>query len=626
MKTTLPILFRLAQGFIPPVRTAAVLVLGLTLFTSGSQAQDYAWARKLTNHFGRTRVATSPDGNYFAVMGEFNETILVNSYMMTSRGSTDVFVIVFRTSNNAPVFGKRIGGTGTDKAGDLVFDPTSQYLYVTGSFSGTADLDNFRPGFLNHTVSSAGGSDIFLARYYIGTGSLSWSLRAGSTLSDESLAITVDPSGSVLLTGYVNGNATFSSDRNASPRTVNLQVDGGYRDTFVAKYTSDGIVQWAKQPGIGRGDDFGAGIAVDGSGNIFVAGAFSHNFTFYSTPFSYFTMLSTSTPTGLGNTNMFIVKLNSSGNFLWANRAGGTSLDSGSDLVVDGHGNAYVTGSYYSSSGITFFRNLNHTSTPVITLGYSGSGDSFLVKYTPGGGVAWARMLQGTGNDYASAITRDTDNNVYVAGHFTGHITFSSAGTSAPTVLVAENAADRDAFIVKYNPAGSVLWARKSTGTASTRNQDIAAGPRGAVFFTGYAAGAVGHDTYFGSHAIFGTGCYVARFNQLWLTMAPPTISFGREAAVAEVEAGEADIRITARPNPFSYRTIIEFQATSSGPASLQLFDSKGGLIDKIFEGDVESGKQYTFEVNGSHLSAGMYISRLTTPTKTFNHKLIVTK
>ncbi|MEN6446018.1 MAG: SBBP repeat-containing protein [Candidatus Cloacimonas sp.] len=96
---------------------------------------------------------------------------------------------------------------------------------------------------------------------------------------------------------------------------------------------------WAKKAG-GKSDDYGNSIAVDANGNSYVTG------TFYGSSATF----GSTTLTGSGYDDIFVAKMDSNGNWLWARQAGGTLSDLGNSIAVDANGNSYVTGTFDGSS------------------------------------------------------------------------------------------------------------------------------------------------------------------------------------------------------------------------------------------------------------------------------------
>ena len=223
-----------------------------------------------------------------------------------------------------------------------------------------------------------------------------WARNAGGSSSDYCNSIAVDVNGNSYVTGSFQGSATFGS---TTLTTV------GYDDIFVAKLDSNGNWLWARNAG-GSSPDFGYGIAVDASGNSYVTGYFGGTTaTFGST-----------TLTTNGGYDIFVAKLDSNGNWLWARNAGGGNPDFGYGIAVDASGNTYVTG-YIQSTTANFGSN---------TLTNSGSNDIFVAKLDSNGNWVWAKNAGGTKNDYGQGIAIDANGNSYITGYFDTSATFGS--------------------------------------------------------------------------------------------------------------------------------------------------------------------------------------------------------
>ena len=231
-------------------------------------------------------------------------------------------------------------------------------------------------------------------------------------------------------------------------------------------------VPWVATGG-GSGADVGNAIAVDAAGNSYVAGYFNGTATF-----------GTNTLTSAGNTDIFITKQDSSGQLLWARRAGGPGYDAAKGIAVDALGNCYVTGAY---EGVADFGGGSLTNTSP-----SSYADAFLVKYDAAGTLVWARSAGVTqATDEGTAVAVDSTGNVLVTGR--------SVLTSFAGVAVVNSGR---IFVAKYTSAGAPVWARKA-GSYSGGNQDtgtgIAADSAGNVFVTG---------VFYSPVATFGAGTF----------------------------------------------------------------------------------------------------------------------
>lgn len=246
------------------------------------------------------------------------------------------------------------------------------------------------------------------------SGDFGFAFALGDARTDDGRAITHDAAGNF----YVTGGFTGTVDFDPGPTNVSLtSTSPTLTDIFVAKYTSTGALVWARAIG-GDGIDEGRGIAVDGSGNVYTTGLFNSSSGGAPVDFDP-SPTATSYLTNAGGTDAFVLKLDSTGNFVWARDLGGSFADSGSGIAVDNSGNAYVTGN---------FADTTNGPSSVATLTSAGGSDAFILELTASGSLAWARTLGGSGQDAGNAIAVDTSGSAYVAGNFFNSATFNGSG------------------------------------------------------------------------------------------------------------------------------------------------------------------------------------------------------
>ena len=272
-----------------------------------------------------------------------------------------------------------------------------------------------------------------------------------------------------------SGNAYIAGHflGNATFGSTKLTSSGDY-DIFVAKLTSSGYWEWAVKAG-GSGHDIGNGIAVDSKGNAYVTGYFSENATFGST-----SLVSSG---ALDDDDIFVAKLSSSGSWQWTVKAGGSHSDIGNGIAVDSSGNAYVTGYFYGTA--------NFGSTSLVSSGYY---DIFIAKLSSSGSWQWAVKAGGSDSGWGNGIAVDSSGNAYITGHFLGNATFGS------TSLVSSGYAD--IFIAKLSSSGSWQWAVKAGGSNSGWGIGIAVDSSGSAYVTGYFYGTAN----FGSTSLESSG------------------------------------------------------------------------------------------------------------------------
>jgi hypothetical protein len=332
--------------------------------------------------------------------GEANQTVL------TADGNFDIFVAKYNSSG-ALQWAKRAGGADFDEAYGIAVDGSGN-SYVTGYFEGSA---TFGAGEANQAVLTvAGSNDAFVAKYNA-SGALQWAKRAGGTGFVDGIGIRADSSGNSYVAGTFSGSATFGAGE--ANQTILTAAGSGF-DIFVAKFNSSGAVQWAKRAG-GTGSDEGYAIGVDGSGNSYVSGYFEGSATFGAGEANQTTL----TAAGSGF-DIFVAKYNSSGAVQWAKRAGGTDLELGYGIAVDGSGNSYVTG-YFDGSATFGAGEANQT-----TLTSAGGLDIFVAKFF---GNKVAGDFDGDGKSDIAAYQTSTGNWFFLRSTmgFGQHLNFGGA-------------------------------------------------------------------------------------------------------------------------------------------------------------------------------------------------------
>ncbi len=351
----------------------------------------------------------------------------------------------------------------------LAIDPNDN-CYMTGFFD---DTNNF--GGVTLTNQSAGGSDIFVAKYN-STGALQWVQRAGGSAGNFNYGrgIGTDTNGNVYVTGGYQSPATFGS--------VNLPATSG-EEFFLAKYNSAGAVEWVQTSTGGNDDNNGIGLTVDSSGNSYALAVLDHSGT--SLTFGSVTV----TANNGGTTFLILVKYDSTGNAQWAQLFDTTQETFGSKVAVDAAGNVYVRGLFESDVTI---------GTSNLTVSAGSTQNMFIAKFNNSGTLIWVKQPQG-GNAGEGGVAVDLAGNVFVSGYFDTNLVFSGGITL--TNMAKSNALFGDAFLAKYNSAGTIQWARPAGGTNGGFYWDLALDAQTNV----YAAGFLGSDAAVAKYSPAGT-------------------------------------------------------------------------------------------------------------------------
>ncbi|HOZ01662.1 MAG TPA: T9SS type A sorting domain-containing protein [Candidatus Syntrophosphaera sp.] len=330
------------------------------------------------------------------------------------------------------------GGGADDDSGYAVATDSSGNIYATGKFQGTAM-------FGATTLTSAGGDEIFVAKLDA-AGNWLWARRAGGLGHDYSYGLCVDGSGNAYISGYFRDTATFGA--------LSLTASA-FNDVFVAKLDPDGNWLWAVRAG-SMADDYGAGICIGGDGNLRLTGSFNGYASFGATSFG---------PSG--GKDVFVACLDSSGNWLWAKRAGGLNNDYGFALTCDPQGNTCVTGSF---SGIAEFGATSLTG--------QGPYEIYVAKLDPDGNWLWAKRAGGEGSEEGLGVSTDSSGNIYLIGYFEGWTAFGTF----PLVSYGSF----DGFIAKLDAAGNWLWAKRAGGPADDIGYCLTTNANGISHITGY--------------------------------------------------------------------------------------------------------------------------------------------
>ena len=288
------------------------------------------------------------------------------------------------------------------------------------------------------------------------TTSWQWARGAGYTGSDQALATAIDASGNVYTIGwYTSANITFGSITLSNPGVATS-------DVFVTKHDAAGNAVWAKTFG-GTDGEIGNSIAVDASGNVYITGWFTSTTVAMGT--------STLTNSSAGSSDIFLAKLSSAGNVLWAKNIGGTSADRCNGITLDASGNIYATGCFMSAT-VNFGAN-------TLTNNGTGTNDFFISKFDANGTNLWAKSAGGNNSDIGNGITVDSLGNAYATGMFTSaSINF---GTSA---ISNSGTGTQELFLVKYDGTGNAVWTVKGNGSTEDYGNAVEVS-KNAVYVTG---------------------------------------------------------------------------------------------------------------------------------------------
>lgn len=343
-------------------------------------------------------------------------------------GATGIFVLKLDATGNL-VWVKGMGGTTGTKAYDVELDIAGN-VYLVGNFSNTVDFD---PGVGTHTVSAAGSPYVFILKLDP-SGDFVWLDTFGNgSGSPYASSISVEPSGNIVIGGRFSGTIDF--DPSASTAYTLSALSG--QSIFILKLNSSGSLVWAN----GLGDDTGYNgggcrVNIDNIGDIYVTGDFTGTVDFISGVGNY-----TMNPNG--GSDMFLLKINSAGNFKWVKNVGGVYNDVCYSSCIDGSGGIYIVGSF---KGTVDFD--PGPSTLTLTSVASLTANLFTTKFDTSGNFKWVKSLNGNNFNYLGVdIKVASSGDVYTTGTFTGTLDFDPE-TSFSNIT---SNGDVDGFLQKMN-------------------------------------------------------------------------------------------------------------------------------------------------------------------------------
>jgi hypothetical protein len=463
--------------------------------------------------------ATNDSQGNLYVAGTTGSGSLTNP-SLPPRSSNDVFVAKF-ASVGTLVSLVYLGGSGLDSGQGIALDPLGN-IYVTGMTTST-DFPVTNGAF---STQAPGGGDAFVAKFSPSF-DLQYSTYLGGPGADSGSAIAVDSSGAV----YVAGQ-TASTDFPVIQGGFETSFQGGLSDCFVSKLNQAGSALVHSTYLGGSALDLCAGIAVDASGNAYVAG------TTYSSNFPVVESLQNSL---LGTATAFVAKINAAGtSLIYSTYLGGSNIDNANAIALDSSDAAYVTGDTAS---------FDFPVTPgVVQTGLNGLYNAFVSKLSAAGNtLVYSTLLGGSGSDRGTSIAIDSAGRAIIGGYTTS--------SNFPTVdaIQASFQGAVDAFSTVLDPAGAnLVFSSYFGGSGVDMGYAVALGPDSQL----YLAGTTSSSNFPIAMAI------------------QPALSVAPDAFVLEVTyiGGEpAAVSATPGSGTGSSPTFALEYSDSSGVASLQL-------------------------------------------------------
>ncbi|MBK8557425.1 MAG: T9SS type A sorting domain-containing protein [Lewinellaceae bacterium] len=369
--------------------------------TFGGTADDYAYCIKaVTGGYILAGYTNSNDGD---VSGNY--------------GSCDYWIVKTNTDGDI-LWKKTLGGTGCEAAKSIAETTDGGYVVVGWSTSADGDVGN-----------NYGGADLWAVKLN-SAGVIQWERSIGGAGQDYAESVVATADGGYILAGYVQDLST-----------------GGFTDGLVTKFTPNGNVEWFKILG-GSSSDKLSSIQTTDDGGYIVAGRSASNDGDVSG--------------NHGNFDVWVVKLNSTGNVQWQKSFGGSQDDSASDIQTTIEGGYIVAGYTESNNGDVTYN--------------QGNADYWIIKISASGSLQWQRTMGGSSFDSAASI-KQTDDDL---GFVISGITLSNNGN------VTGHHGNYDNWLVKIDVQGTFMWQKCLGGSGDDAGLSIESFALGRMVVAGY--------------------------------------------------------------------------------------------------------------------------------------------
>jgi len=376
--------------------------------TLSAQAPDIEWAKSYGGSgqdWGRS-IQQTADGGY--IVTGFTHSSESGDVSGQNNGDSDIWVVKTDASGTIE-WEENYGGSDADVPFKIKQTIDGGYIVAGNTFSNDGDVGG-----------NYGGRDAWVVKLN-STGDIQWEQNYGGSGGDAFYDIQQTTDGGFILVGTTN-----STDGDVTSN------NGGI-DFWVVKLHSNGNIDWQKTLG-GSNNDFGSSIQQTTDGGYILAG--------YS--------LSSDGDVGgnYGGRDVWVVKLNSTGDIQWEKNYGGSGLDDASSIQQTIDGGYILAGFSTSSDGDVG--------------GNNGGQDVWVVKLNNTGDIQWEKNFGGSDTDRAESVKQTTDGGYVIAGY--------SNSTDGD---VTGNMGDSDFWVIKLNSSGDLIWEKSMGGTSTDLGRSI---------------------------------------------------------------------------------------------------------------------------------------------------------
>lgn len=512
-----------------------------------AQTPDWAWAVSASGP-STDRVnamCTDSNGNVY-ITGTYTYSCQFGDIALTSNISAPTIFVAKTDSEGNWLWAFTPSSVTSISQSYAIAIDSEENIYIAGYFSGIMVLGEF-------TLYDTASSDIFVLKLD-SLGEVMWAVRGGSYEFEAAYAIAVDETGNILISGDFNDATQIGDTYLQSPNTLNI---------FVAKLNAAGNWLWARQATSSIGIQC-ATISSSPAGDAYISGRFSGSGSFGSFITSNYNGYRT-----------FVAKLDTNGNWQYiSDIISQNSINAGTSLKADQYGNCYVCGTF--NMGIIIGPN---------ALNSAGSSDIYVAKLDPYGQWLWGTRAGGTNVDGAYGLAIQDQNEVVLAGNFSGIASFGSIDLSTNGTT--------GVFTARVSAEGTWLWAKQAVATSNVNCNTIALSPSSEILIAGSYSGSM----------LFGN--IELPLASMWDIF----IAKLQAASPNQDEVISSGDGLIVSPNPFSERTTITLPDTRiAKQTEISIFNIKGQKIKTFRPGSNKSIFWDGTDSSGKICPNGIYI------------------
>jgi hypothetical protein len=505
-----------------------------------------------------------------------------------SKNSLFTLLVIFSVTNSFAQFWSwtlQVDGGGIENCRDLITTPDNGWV-LGGSFEETIALDGW-------SATSNGERDALLA-VFDETQNLKWAITGGGSQDDEIRALDIFPNGDIICAG------SFWFNLNLGDTT--LTTTESPRSLFTARFSSQGALLWVQQhEGLGLKEI--TDLVITDDGGFVVAGYYEQFLTLGDSTLQ--------SNTDDGTTYSLIASFDGDGVFQWVQQGGFRRATRANAITKLPNGDL-VIGGFFNDTTLIAGQQI---------IANAFDRDVFLAAYAATGTPLWAKKAGGVIDDELTALTSDSEGNIYATGIIVGLMTLSD------DITIQTQDGNSDFFLLKYDDSGNALWGRALGGTLVQQGLTIALRD-GLITIGGTFQGDMAFD---GLEASAGNTSYgfVAGFNMegegRWLVPIPADLlaivsavtispakrvlvggSFGQTgtfdqntlmssgptslfvgqlwpALTGEITRGIEQVGISVFPNPFSDTVFFDLPALGCDEnVVLYLYNNAGNLLRRV--------------------------------------------